>query len=128
GDAAVSVWTESTKPGQNYASKAPRQKWKSATPHGGVTSRTLNDLSMQNGWKPGTRKELSIDEIQARAAKREAEAKAEAERKRHDQAAAAARALEIWEASEPLEGNEHPYLQRKGVLSFGLNDGRWKGY
>ncbi|MEK8955130.1 PriCT-2 domain-containing protein, partial [Escherichia coli] len=128
GDAGFDVWNDWSKQGQKYDSKEARQKWKSAKRHGGVTIGTLIDLSMQNGWKPGTRKELSIDEIQARAAKREAEAKAEAERKRHDQAAAAARALEIWEASEPLEGNEHPYLQRKGVLSFGLNVGRWKGY
>lgn len=128
GDAGFDVWNDWSKQGQKYDSKEARQKWKSAKRHGGVTIGTLIDLSMQNGWKPGTRKELSIDEIQARAAKREAEAKAEAERKRHDQAAAAARALEIWEASEPLEGNEHQYLQRKGVLSFGLNVGRWKGY
>ncbi|WP_171289704.1 PriCT-2 domain-containing protein, partial [Acinetobacter baumannii] len=92
GDAGFDVWNDWSKQGQKYDSKEARQKWKSAKRHGGVTIGTLIDLSMQNGWKPGTRKELSIDEIQARAAKREAEAKAEAERKRHDQAAAAARA------------------------------------
>ena len=40
-------------------------------------------------------------------------------------AEAAERAQELWLAGADLEGDGHQYLQRKGVLSFGLRLGKW---
>lgn len=41
-----------------------------------------------------------------------------------DRAAAAERAKRLWDAAQ--ECTEHPYLERKGVRSYGLRVGRWE--
>lgn len=59
------------------------------------------------------------EKMDADRAQREAD-----EAARH--AAAAALANRIWDAATPLEGDDHPYLKRKGIQSYGLRVGTWE--
>jgi putative DNA primase/helicase len=59
------------------------------------------------------------EKMEADRARRDAE-----EAARH--AAAAALANRIWDAATPVEGDEHPYLKRKGIQSYGLRVGAWE--
>lgn len=58
--------------------------------------------------------------------------KMEADRARREQetaerhAAAAVLANRMWEAATTIEGDGHPYLQRKGIQSYGLRVGTWE--
>lgn len=130
GDAGFVVWDEWSRQSDKYKKADARSTWKGISQHGGVRIGTLIGEAQQYGYSRNRadRTPLAPEVIAERKAAREAAEKAAAERKRQEQAAAAARAQEIWEAATPLEGNEHPYLVRKGVQSFGLSVGRWKGY
>ncbi|MGT2471666.1 toprim domain-containing protein [Paraburkholderia terrae] len=59
------------------------------------------------------------EKMEADRARRDAEESA-----RH--AAAAALANRIWDAATPVDGDDHPYLQRKGIQSYGLRRGVWE--
>lgn len=84
-------------------------------------------------WKSGVRMtwcakrqdELSDDDRAAIHA-RMAEAKAAREREQKEREGEAARAANLlWNAGTLVDGDDHPYLQRKGVRSYGLRRGRW---
>lgn len=76
-------------------------------------------------WAGETR-ELSLEERRAwaqLAAKKRAEREArEAEERR----AAAQHAQFMWDQAKPCDGDDHPYLKRKGVKSHGLRVGVWE--
>ncbi|HEX7906731.1 MAG TPA: toprim domain-containing protein [Paraburkholderia sp.] len=59
------------------------------------------------------------EKMEADRARREAD-----ERARH--AAAAELANRIWDAATPVSGDDHPYLKRKGIQSYGLRIGMWE--
>lgn len=64
-----------------------------------------------------------------RAAFRERVARQKAERearRRAEQESAACHARFMWDRAQPCEGDDHPYLQRKGVKSHGLRVGAWE--
>jgi putative DNA primase/helicase len=64
-------------------------------------------------------KRLYREKMEADRAQRDSETAA-----RHAQAAE--QANRIWDAATPVEGDAHPYLQRKGIQSYGLRVGRWE--
>lgn len=119
-------WSKTS--GDKYNAKDCRDVWKSIKPTGGVTIATLIHEAQQFGFSldEAKREPISQQEIEARQAKRRREeAEAEAERMRR-RAEAAQRAQELWLQATDLEGDGHPYLQRKGVQSFGLKLGKWR--
>lgn len=129
GNAGFELWDDWSKTaGAKYSSEAARETWKSIKPSGGITIATLIYEAQQFGFSLNKSQREPIDQqaIDARRAKRKAEeeaARLERERKR---AMAAERAASIWNLAADVEGDGHPYLQRKGVLAFGLRIGKWR--
>lgn len=128
GNGGFDIWDAWSKTAAGrYSAKASRDTWKSIKPTGGVNIATLIYEAKQFGFSldESRREPLDQGQIEARRAKRRQEeeaAQAEINRKR---AEAAERANTLWLAAQPVEGEGHPYLQRKGVQSFGLKVGKW---
>lgn len=129
GDGGFTVWNDWSRQSDKYNSKDARDTWKSVKRHGGIGIGTLIGEAQQFGFSlnDAERTPLSSEEIEARKRKREAEEKAEQVRQEKLRAEAAQKAADIWDSATDLEGDEHPYLKRKGVQSFGLRLGVWKG-
>lgn len=129
GDGGFTVWNDWSRQSDKYNSKDARDTWKSVKRHGGIGIGTLIGEAQQFGFSlnDAERTPLSPEEIEARKRKREAEEKAEQVRQEKLRAEAAQKAADIWDSATDLEGDEHPYLKRKGVQSFGLRLGVWKG-
>lgn len=131
GNAGFAVWNDWSKTSsEKYDSKAAADTWKSAKATGGVTIATLIHEAQQFGFSldESTREPLSQSEIEARAAKRRREEEQATAERQQKRAKAAERARGIWDQAEDLEGDEHPYLKRKGVQAFGLRIGKdWRG-
>jgi putative DNA primase/helicase len=85
----------------------------------GDFTRQLSVTWSAKGVRPLTREERRA---MARKIKADRERRDAAERAAHEKAAA--RANTIWDAAKPAP-NDHPYLARKGVPSFGLRVGNW---
>ena len=127
GDDGFDIWEDW---GENYARYNPKEaraRWKSVKAGGKTTIASLFYDAKAAGWKDDKKYEKpSREEIERRkaaAAKRHAEAEAaEAEAR----AAAAQHARFMWDNAQPLEGDDHPYLKRKGVSSHGLRVGAWE--
>lgn len=128
GSAGFDIWdTWSKTAGKKYSAKDARDTWKSIKPSGGVTIGTLIREAQQFGYTQDESKrepisQQQIDERRNRRRLEEAAAEAERTRKR---AEAAERANALWLAATDLDGDGHPYLERKGVSSFGLRTGKW---
>lgn len=127
GDGGFTVWNDWSRQSDKYNSKDARDTWKSVKRHGGIGIGTLIGEAQQFGFSlnDAERTPLSAEEIEARKRKREAEEKAEQQRRAERMAQAAEQARNIWESATELEGDEHPYLQRKKVQAFGLRVGRF---
>ncbi|QIG65640.1 hypothetical protein [Salmonella phage PT1] len=127
GDGGFTVWNDWSRQSDKYNSKDARDTWKSVKRHGGIGIGTLIGEAQQFGFSlnDAERTPLSAEEIEARKRKREAEEKAEQQRRAERMAQAAEQARTIWESATELEGDEHPYLQRKQVQAFGLRVGRF---
>jgi putative DNA primase/helicase len=71
---------------------------------------------------------LSAEEKRARLARMEAarECRAAEAKARHE--AAAGLASRIWASATPVDGDAHPYLERKGIHSHGLKVGAWEKF
>lgn len=123
GDEAFDAWDQWSSAAASYRERDARTVWRSlGRMNGGanpVSIATVIYAAKQGGWKPG--KPSTPDP--AIASKREAERnhrRAEAARlDAEDKAAAAAFALDIWENAQPANDN-HPYLLRKRIPSYGL--------
>ena len=128
GDGGFTVWNDWSRQSDKYNSKDARDTWKSVKRHGGIGIGTLIGEAQQFGFSlnDAERTTLSAEEIEARKRKREAEEKAEQQRRAERMAQAAEQARNIWESATELEGDEHPYLKRKLVKSFGLRIGRFR--
>lgn len=129
GAGGYALWDDWSKTaGSKYNLKDARDTWKSIKPAGGITIATLIHEATQFGFSLNhdLRQPISQHEIEQRAAKRRAEEQAaEAERNRK-RAEAAAKAGDLWDAAEDIEGDDHPYLKRKHVAAFGLRAGKWR--
>ncbi len=127
-DAGVSeddarTWSER---GENFDGADFRATWHSIQP-GAVTQRTLFRDAIDAGWNaPTNGKNLTDTE----RAQRDAEYARRRERAEVEKAEARATAAEhaqfMWDRAQPLEGDGHPYLQRKGVQSYGLRVGAYE--
>lgn len=119
-------WSKSG--GKKYSAKDCRDTWRSIKPSGGVTIATLIHEAKQFGFSlnEANRQPIDQSEIENRAARRKADEQAAAAQQQQRYAQAAARAAELWATGVPVEGSDHPYLERKGVLSFGLSYGKWR--
>lgn len=81
--------------------------------------------NVRNTWCAKNHQELTDDEKQQIAA-RMAETKAAREAEQREREGLAARdANMLWNNAEPAD-DSHPYLQRKGVRSYGLRIGHWR--
>lgn len=128
GNGGFGIWDDWSKAGKTYNAKDARDTWKSIKPSGGITIATLIYEAQQFGFSlnEALREPISQAEIEARRTKRQQEeAAAEAERARK-RAMAAQRAQSMWDLAHDFEGDDHPYLQRKGVMAFGLRMGKWR--
>lgn len=124
GEEGFEAWDAWGSQADGYKASAARSVWKSVKADGKVTIASLFYDAKQAGWKDtATHKKPTKAEIEARQAAA-ARAKAAAEEEAIEHAEAAARAVAIWEAAVPC--TSHPYLDRKGVQSYGLRIGRWE--
>lgn len=131
GSAGFALWDDWSKTaGNKYSAKDARDTWKSIKPAGGITIATLIHEARQFGFSmnEALRQPVDQSEIERRAARRRAEEEAERAERIRKRAEAAERAEAIWSQADEVDGSDHPYLQRKGVLSFGLRRGAsWRG-
>lgn len=127
GDDGFDIWDDWGSNCKSHTAGAAKSVWKSCKVNGKTTIASLFYDAKAAGWKDDkTYKRPSkaeIDRREAEAAKRRAEA---AEEERLEREAAAVHAVQLWEQAQPLEGNGHPYLKRKGVQSHGLRLGAWE--
>lgn len=127
GNAGFDLWNDWSKTAADkYDNRAARDTWKSIKPAGGVTIATLIHEAQQFGYSLNEEKREPIDQqaIEERRAKRKAEEEAQAAEYARKRALAAERANSIWSLAHDCE--EHGYLTRKGVQSFGLRIGKWR--
>lgn len=128
GDGGFTVWNDWSRQSDKYNSKDARDTWKSVKRHGGIGIGTLIGEAQLFGFSlnDNERTPISSEEIQARKQRREEEERKEQQLRAERMAQAAAQANTIWESATELEGDEHPYLKRKLVKSFGLRIGRFR--
>lgn len=128
GDGGFTAWNDWSRQSDKYNSKDARDTWKSVKRHGGIGIGTLIGEAQQLGFSlnDNERTPISAEEIQARKQRREEEERKEQQLRAERLAQAAAQANTIWESATELEGDEHPYLKRKLVKSFGLRIGRFR--
>lgn len=128
GDGGFTVWNDWSRQSDKYNSKDARDTWKSVKRHGGIGIGTLIGEAQLFGFSlnDNERTPISAEEIQARKQRREEEERKEQQLRAERMAQAAAQANTIWESATELEGDEHPYLKRKLVKSFGLRIGRFR--
>lgn len=128
GDGGFTVWNDWSRQSDKYNSKDARDTWKSVKRHGGIGIGTLIGEAQLFGFSlnDNERTPISAEEIQARKKRREEEERKEQQLRAERMAQAAEQARNIWESATELEGDEHPYLKRKLVKSFGLRIGRFR--
>jgi putative DNA primase/helicase len=127
GDDGFYLWDEWSLTAAGYNAKDAKSAWKSikADGPGAVGLGTLIYEAKQRGWTEDTKyKPPTKDEIEARQAARRAREAEQALLDAQLAAAAAEFALDLWE-NKSRPADDHPYLQRKGVKSYGLRVGPW---
>lgn len=125
GDAGFEIWDEWSSSSEKYRASDAKATWKSINSDGNVTIGTLYYEAQHAGWTDRTKyKKPTKAEIDARKAAVEARAEQAAEEDRIRHEAAAARAQGLWDEATPCDS--HPYLESKGVKSYGLRVGRWE--
>ncbi|WP_066260416.1 toprim domain-containing protein, partial [Hydrogenophaga flava] len=77
-------------------------------------------------WSGKGIKPLTTEERLAFCRRMEAQRAARDAEKLRLQEAAAQHAQFMWDQAQPLDGDDHPYLKRKGVRSHGLRVGPWE--
>lgn len=122
GESGFDIWDEWGSQSDAHKANDAKSVWRSVKTNGKITIGSLFYDAKQSGWKDNsTYKKPSAAEIEKRRAlraQRDAEAAAQ-EAAMHEAVAEKARAL--WDAAAPCD--THPYLERKGVKSYGLRYG-----
>lgn len=123
------IWDKWSQTGENYDAKAARDTWKSISASGGINIGTMIAEAMQFGFKfnQDDRTPIGQDEIDRRARERKERDDAAKAEKTLKRAAAAVKANATWEAAQDIDGDDHLYLKRKGVMAHGVRVGAWKG-
>lgn len=124
GEAGFDIWDKwSRSAPEVYSPRDAKDVWRSAKQYGKIQIGTLIGMAKANGWQYGHRREFTAEEMAARQAERQAAQKRQDDAERQARAAAAKRALEMWEAAEPINGDDFPYLARKQVMAYGVRLG-----
>lgn len=125
GEEGFEIWDAWGAQCQTYNASAAKSVWKSCKINGKTTIASLFYDAKQKGWQDDkTHKKPTKAEIEARKAAAEARAKQAAMEEAEMHARSAAWAQQLWDGAQPCES--HPYLERKGVASYGLRVGRWE--
>jgi putative DNA primase/helicase len=117
GEDGFDLWSEWSQSDESYNATDARSVWRSISPSGGVTIRSLYGTAINCGWTPPKRAEAESDR-KAVAVSVNGTRKSSAEDERHYHEARQ-RAVAIWEASDRAP-DTHPYLVRKGIKSHGV--------
>lgn len=109
-----------------YNAADTRSTWKSFTQGGGKGFGYVVNLAKARGFDPSKKnfKQPAEAERTARLAQQEERRKIHMELEAREEAEAAVRAKKRWEESK-LASDDHPYLKKKGVKSYGLRVGPW---
>jgi putative DNA primase/helicase len=128
GEGGLAMFDRWSRRGDNYEEAAVKDTWRSISASGGITIATLIAKAIQEGFAfdEANRTPISQADIERRERERREREEAEAKVKAAKREAAAVKANAIWNAAEDIEGDEHPYLKRKGVLAHGVRVGTWK--
>lgn len=125
GEDGFELWDSWSSAGTKYSPSAVRSAWKSMNAEGKRTIASLFYDAKQKGWQDDkTHKKPTKAEIEARKAAGAARAEQAAQEEAEMHAKAAEWAQRLWDAAKPCES--HPYLDRKGVASYGLRVGPWE--
>lgn len=133
GPSGFALWDRWSQNSGTYNATDARDVWKSAKESGSTGTVTIGTLIAEAqafGFKldDKDREPISQAEIDARQMRREHAAAAAKERRDRDRAEAAQRAQAIWGEAQDIDGDEHPYLKRKGVLAHGLRVGEYRAH
>lgn len=127
GDAGFEVWDNWGADYSQYKASAAKAVWKSVKANGKLKINTLIFEAKNNGWKDTSeRKKWTKEERDAYEARAKARREAAEEEERIAHANAALRANEIWNSAKPVIDDQHYYLAKKGVKSYGLRVGTWE--
>ena len=122
GESGFDLWDEWGSQSEVHKASTAKSTWRSVKAKGKITIATLFYDAKQAGWKDvSTYEKPSAEEMAKRRAlraQRDAEAEVQ-EEAQHEAVAEQARL--IWDAAKPCD--EHPYLTRKAVKSYGLRFG-----
>ena len=122
GESGFDLWDEWGSQSEVHKASTAKSTWRSVKAKGKITIATLFYDAKQAGWKDvSTYEKPSAEEMAKRRAlraQRDAEAESQ-EEAQHEAVAEQARL--IWDAAKPCD--EHPYLTRKAVKSYGLRFG-----
>lgn len=128
GDNGFDVWDEWSSRSEKYRASDARSTWKSIKADGKRTLGSLIYDAQQAGWKDDSGvKRPTREEIEARRAAAAERAARAAQEEAAEHSRAAAWAQRLWDAAAPVEGLNHPYLERKGVHAHGLRIGKFEG-
>ncbi len=109
-------WSQS---GESYKTSSTVSTWRSIKTDGGITVASLLKEAMDGGWKPDQQTQVRMSRpAPALSPERTEVAAKEAALKLVKQEQTAAQAAEMWESGTP--DMITPYLDRKGVGSYGL--------
>lgn len=125
GDAGFDVWDQwSRTDTKGYSSSAAKATWKSAK-IGPVTVGSLVHEAKRLGYVIDNEDvpQLSEEQIAEREATRKAVRQQQEKMIKAEQKRARDQANNIWENAQPCD--EHPYLSRKRIQSYGLRVGNW---
>ena len=119
GEDGFSLFDNWSQSGESYKASSADSTWKSIKADGGVTIATLLKEAMDGGWKPDDQTQERMSRpVPIPSPERAEAATKEAALKLAKQEQTAAQAAELWEAGTPDVIT--PYLDRKGVGSYGL--------
>lgn len=122
-DEGFALWSEWSQSDESYNERDARTVWRSISPAGGVTIKTLYREAIDRGWKPqeSNGKTNGHGHSMPRPLPEQVRARLEVEdaERSERQREAAVRAVEFWSAAQPAPA-DHSYLVRKGVKPHGL--------
>ncbi|MGF6936964.1 P4 family phage/plasmid primase-like protein [Paraburkholderia sp. UCT70] len=97
------------------------------TPAGNFGCNKRYGYDVKHPWSMKVKRApMSAEEKRAYREKMDADRARRAAEESARDAAAAALANRIWDAATHVEGDDHPYLKRKGIQSYGLRVGTWE--
>ncbi|WP_322095147.1 DUF927 domain-containing protein [Paraburkholderia bannensis] len=118
GDDGFEIFDGWSRGASNYVETDARDTWRSLQPSGRITIGTLYAIAKEYGFEPGAHKAPVVDraELDTRRKQREQKAMTATEKRQAAARQATTLALAIWAKASPA-GDDHPYLERKGITA-----------